>query len=366
MRIFVLGVPHAPTLDPTIPTDRNVMPFSEQNYWFCSMFQELGHEIIHLGVPGSNPPCAEHVDVVSKDLWQEQFGDKKVLDLLYTKPNHYPQYSELYIKNVREEILKRAGADFSSIVCCNWGAEQELAVKDLQQFVLEPGVGYLHTWAPFRVFLSYAWMHYHLGTHNQVSGDAWYDWVIPMPVNVDQYGPVAEMKGNYLLYLGRMVEDKGVRIACQVAKETNIPLVLAGRGDPSSFMKEWGSGITFINSPSVEKKRVLLKHAKALFAPTRYVEPFGLTILEAGASGCPVITTDWGAFSETVLQGETGFRCRNFGQFVSAVKNIDEIKPQLCYEWVRGNYNLDLIAEKYDEYFRALVQTKTAKGWYAL
>jgi glycosyltransferase involved in cell wall biosynthesis len=366
MKIFVIGVPHVPTLDPTNPKDRNVFPFSEENWWLCYMFQKLGYEVIHLGVPGSNPPCAEHVDVVPKNWWQDQFGNKKVLELLYIKPDYCPEYSKLFIENVRAEIVKRAGPDFSSIVCANWGGEEEIACKDLQQFVVEPGIGYLHTWAPYKIYRSYAWMHYHLGTRNLVAGGTWYDWVIPMPVNIDQYGPIVEEKRNYLLYLGRIVEDKGVRIACQVARETNVPLVLAGRGDPSPFMKEWGSGITFINNPSVEKKRELLRYAKGLFVPTCYVEPFGLTILEAGASGCPVITTDWGAFCETVLQGVTGFRCRNFGQFVSAVRNIDGINPKIYYEWVRNNYNLDRIAVKYDQYFKSLLSIKDGKGWYTL
>lgn len=366
MRIIVLGVPHSPTRDPTTPTSNSIFPFSEQVWWLCHMFKKLGHEVTHLGVPGSNPPCKEHIDLVPKDLWQETFGDQSVLSLLYVQPNQNAKYTELYIKNLKETIQKVAGPDFSTIITANWGGDQKVACQGLNQFVVEPGIGYRDVWAPYRVYNSYTWMHYILGNTYQVGGGQWYNWVIPMPVNLDQFGSITLQKKNYFLYLGRMTEDKGPRIACQVARETNTPIILAGRGDASSFMHEHPGGTTFINNSTVEKKRELLKYAKAAFVPTIYLEPFGAIVLEAGASGCPVITTDWGAFESTVKHGFNGYRCRCFDHFVWAAKNIDKISPFNCYEWVRKNYNLNRIAQMYDEYFWALTQIKTGKGWYTI
>jgi len=366
MRIIVLGVPHSPTIDPTTSTSNSIHPFSEQVWWFCHMWSKLGHEVIHLGVPGSNPSCKEHIDVVPKDLWQEVFGNKSVMEMLYIQPNHNPQYSELYIKNLKEIIKRIGGPEFTSIVAANWGGDQKVACQGLNQFVVEPGIGYRDVWAPYQIFCSYAWMHYIMGNTYQVSGDKWYNWIIPQPVNLDQFGPVTLEKKNYLLYLGRMTEDKGVRIACQVAREVGIPLILAGRGDPSVFKHDCPTGVTFINNPTVEKRRELLRYAKATFVPTRYLEPFGAVVLEAGASGCPVITTDWGAFPETVSQDFSGYRCRTFKQFLEAVENIDKINPNDCYNWVKSNYSFDVIADKYNKYFWALSQIKTGKGWYSL
>jgi len=179
MRIIILGVPHVPTTDPTIFSRNDVFPFSEQVWNLCKLFYQRGHEVIHLGVPGSNPPCTENIDVVPLKMWQEYFGSLSVLRLYGIKPNQFPLYTQEFVNNVKRIIKEKAPEPLSTIILANWGGDHEIACRDLNQFIVEPGIGYVGVWAPYRVYSSYAWMHLQLGRANLINGDQWYHVVIP-------------------------------------------------------------------------------------------------------------------------------------------------------------------------------------------
>jgi glycosyltransferase involved in cell wall biosynthesis len=124
--------------------------------------------------------------------------------------------------------------------------------------------------------------------------------------------------------------------------------------------------VEIVGYADVAKRKELLAGAKALIQASYYSEPFGGTVIEAGMSGTPVITTDWGAFSETVVHGVTGYRCRTMDQFIWAAKNIDKIKPAACRDWTVANYSMDRVVLKYEEYFKMLEDVKFRKGFYEI
>jgi uncharacterized protein (UPF0335 family) len=95
-----------------------------------------------------------------------------------------------------------------------------------------------------------------------------------------------------------------------------------------------------------------------------YVEPFGNVAVEAQGCGTPVISTDWGAMTETVEHGKTGFRCRTFRQFVEAAENVGTLDPCYIRRRAINTYSLGVIGRRYDEYFRRLL-TLWGEGWYA-
>ena len=112
-----------------------------------------------------------------------------------------------------------------------------------------------------------------------------------------------------------------------------------------------------------ERKNILSK-AKAMFMPTMYLEPFGLSGVESLLSGTPVISTDWASFSEWNLHGYTGYRCRTFSEFCWAANNIDSIDNEFCYNWAKGRYTLPVVGKKFDRMFTYIQNIYNGDGFY--
>ena len=245
------------------------------------------------------------------------------------------------------------------------GLNQKVIADAVGLITVELGIGYPGTFAPYRIFESYAWMHYIYG--QQGIGDGlWYDAVIPNYYDVNDF-PYQKEKKDYLLYMGRIVNRKGVQLASEVAKETGNPLYVVGQGNLNNDSENLHLGeeghIHYQSAVGPKERAELLKYAKAVLMPTYYIEPFGSVCIEAQMCGTPVITTDWGAFPETVVHGITGFRCRTFEEFCWAVNNIDLIQTENCRKWAQDNYSMNRVGKMYEEYFQRLHRLYD-KGWY--
>jgi glycosyltransferase involved in cell wall biosynthesis len=160
--------------------------------------------------------------------------------------------------------------------------------------------------------------------------------------------PLGEGKGDYYLFIGRLIERKGYKIAQEVCQRLGKRLILAGPGEQSGYGE-------FVGSVGPEQRAELMSNAIATFAPTLYIEPFGNVVIEAQACGTPTITTDWGAFTENNINGLTGYRCRTLQEFMDAAEKVKTL----------DRYALDVIAKEYEDYFLRLL-TLWDGGWYHL
>ncbi len=235
---------------------------------------------------------------------------------------------------------------------------------------VEYGIGYEGVFSNYRVFESYAWMHYLYGLSKQKDG-RYYDAVIPNYFDPDDF-KLADKKEDYLLFIGRVIPRKGVTVALQLAEKVGKRLIVAGQG----FVRQDGSKLVFdglsINSPNVtyvgtvdaEQRSELMSKALAVVVPTQYIGPFEGVHVEAMLCGTPVITTDWGVFTETVIDGFNGYRTRSMGEMIWAVNNVGSLNPNLIRDHAISKWSLDVVRYKYQDYFKQL-STLWEEGWYS-
>jgi glycosyltransferase involved in cell wall biosynthesis len=249
------------------------------------------------------------------------------------------------------------------LIMCFQGWENRIAAQaNLDLLAVEPSIGYdtKAIWAPYRVFTSYAHMHMFYGQNDMLMNPSWFDAVIPNAFTASEF-TFNDKKANYVLFFGRVIESKGIHIAIQATERSGHKLIIAGPGDLAQLgYSNLPDHVTYLGLCDAEQRRRLMSNARAIIGPTYYVEPFGNMIVEGYFSGTPAITTDWGGFTETVIQGETGFRCREMKEFVEALNRIDEIDPHRCLEWAVANYSQDVVHDQFDHYFRKI----QAKNFY--
>ena len=375
MRIFVLGFPHTQAIDPRDENLINICPFTEQIWYFCQMMALRGHEVIHVGTWGSKlPDGVEHVSVSTKEEWEILYSWRHPLSgFITTIDLAYGEYRKRFAARANQVIRDRSGKPYTSIVGTLWDADH--ATKDIPQFIVEYGIGYPSASSPWRVYLSEAWRQFHEGCDKNFAGDKYYWTTIPLGINLDLFGPVVptaekvDAHGKpYFLVQTRMHEDKGVRWAVQVARALDTQIVLTGREDASSFIAEWPEGVVHLGMTDIAMRRELMRHAKGLFSLTRYQEPYGAVAIEAQASGCPVISTDFGGYLSTVVHadseghGGTGWRVNTFEESVWAARNIHKIDPFVCREWIARNHNFRKVSGMYEDYFESVLSTGRV-GW---
>ncbi len=167
---------------------------------------------------------------------------------------------------------------------------------------------------------------------------------------------------DYLLFLSRIHEDKGTKEAIEVAKMAGKTLRLAGFiADKAYFEKEVqphidNEQIIYEGHVDPERKKELLSNAYALLHMINYDEAFGLGVVEAMASGTPVIAMNRGSMPELIRDGETGFLVNNVEEAVEAVKKIDSLSRKECRESVKKRFSVDRMVDDYIKVYEQILE----------
>lgn len=172
-----------------------------------------------------------------------------------------------------------------------------------------------------------------------------------------------EKPGEYLLVSGRIVPEKGIAEAVQVARQTGERLVIAGLLFPADepFFDEHikpflNDKITYVGYIDRESLTPYYQNAKALLMPVKWDEPFGRTMTESMACGTPVIAFDRGSVREVIKDGKTGFIVRDVPSMVAAVKKLDTIKRQDCRDHVVDTFSSEKMILDYETLFTKLLR----------
>lgn len=330
----------------------------------AKMLMDNGNHVTFYGAEGSDAPCSEMVVVVPKDLLPTglAMGEFGVPAAAWHNDPQSPTWLS-FVEIGRRELRQRYKN--GDIALISFGRYQSF-VGEEAQLSCEVIVGYSGFFSWHKVFPSYAWMHYLYGELRMERKPNWADVVIPHYLDVNEF-QVQPKKDDYLLCLGRLDRDKGTDLAIDIANRSGQRIIVAGVDMVTHDIPDWLRGlpgdIEFTGYVGVEKRLELLRGAKALLHPCRWLEPFGMVLIEALACGTPIIASDWGALPEIVREGVTGFCCRDMEEFVNAVGKVSTIDPLACRRDAEQRFSLEAAYPQYMKYFRRM-QKLLGGGWY--
>lgn len=187
-------------------------------------------------------------------------------------------------------------------------------------------------------------------------------------INTDEFTFSNEHE-DYLLYLGRIVPEKGVKEAIQIAEATNNRLLIVGPVYPASqgyfdqYIKPYlNDKVLYLGYIERDKLRPYYQKAKALLAPIQWEEPFGLTSIEAMACGTPVIAISRGSMPEIIKHEKTGYLVGSVGEMIEAVRKVNKIDRRACREHTKAHFSLKQMIDNYERaYFDALSKSSSVK-----
>jgi glycosyltransferase involved in cell wall biosynthesis len=137
--------------------------------------------------------------------------------------------------------------------------------------------------------------------------------------------PLSRVAGDTLVAFGRIHPDKGTAAAIDIARRADRRLVICGIVQDERYFRERvlphvdGDRVTYLGSVGPEQRAQVLGAAAALLHPIAFAEPFGLSVVEAMATGTPVIAYPRGSMPEVIDEGVTGFLVPDVDAAVAAV-----------------------------------------------
>ncbi len=185
--------------------------------------------------------------------------------------------------------------------------------------------------------------------------------VIYPPVSVDGF-KFSEKKEDFYLVISQLVSYKRIDIAVDAFNISGKNLIIIGDGpERKKLVKKAGKNIKFLGWQENEVLKEHYSNARAFIFPGE--EDFGITPVEAQASGTPVIGYGKGGLLETVIDGVTGlfFEKQDALSLVEAVERFEKIEHSLDRLKIRENSKKfdvsifendikDFIIEKYNDY----------------
>ena len=184
---------------------------------------------------------------------------------------------------------------------------------------------------------------------------------------------------NYLLFMGRLFEKKGVDIAIKIALKLKKNLIIIGTASDKKFWEKEirpylkRKNIKYVGYIPYNETYKYYNEAKAFLMPIKWDEPFGLVMTEAMACGTPVIAFNRGSVSEIIKDGKTGFIIKPFSkkgepnieEFAKAVKKLYEMPKEEyekmrhnCRKHVEENFTTEKMIDGYEELYYKILKKR--------
>jgi glycosyltransferase involved in cell wall biosynthesis len=181
-------------------------------------------------------------------------------------------------------------------------------------------------------------------------------------VDMSQYS-FEDKKQPYLAFLGRIAPLKGTHLAIEVAKKSGVPLKVAGEIQPC--FREYfetqirphidGKFIEYVGEADLREKNELLANATAMLFPIQWDEPFGLVMIESMATGTPVLALPGGAVDEVVLDGVSGYICKDIDEMVRCVDDLGDLRPTDIRNYTEVYFSVPRMVREYVQLYEEIL-----------
>ena len=175
--------------------------------------------------------------------------------------------------------------------------------------------------------------------------------------------PIANPRGGYLAFLGRISPEKRPDRAILIARALGIPIKIAAkvdRADDVYFRTQIeplldGPGVEFIGEIDEHQKTRFLGEAQALLFPVDWPEPFGLSMIEAMACGTPVLAFRCGSVPEIIEDGITGAIVDTVEEAIAALPHVIALDRKKVRQRFEQRFSAARMANDYVGVYRSLL-----------
>ena len=181
--------------------------------------------------------------------------------------------------------------------------------------------------------------------------------------------PVGSGSGGYLCFVGRACPDKGLLEAIMIAREAGVPLKIAVKmreQDEIRYFRDviepiLGPNEDFVGEVDNRAKYSLMGDAIAFLNPIQWSEPFGLVMIEALATGTPVIGTAVGSAPEIVDHGRTGYLGKT-ADLSGFVQSAAALSRDVCRRTAEERFSEERMVADHLRLFTELLEGSVAAG----
>ncbi len=183
--------------------------------------------------------------------------------------------------------------------------------------------------------------------------------VVHYGLQMDRY-EVGLEKTEPMIHIAKIAPYKGQHLAIGAAVLARKPLTIAGNVEDRRYfhvlMKPliaMAPGVRYVGELHGVNRHLV--KACALVQTPRWFDVFPLVILEALASGTPVIALRRGGIAEQIEDGANGFLCRNVMDLVRAMKRVETLDPRRCRRIAEERFSVALMAQKYCHLYERVI-----------
>ena len=187
---------------------------------------------------------------------------------------------------------------------------------------------------------------------------------IPHGLPLDMHQLVAQPRGGYLAFLGRIAPEKRPDRAIEIARTLGMPLKIAAKVDrvDEAYFREQiapmladNPNVEFIGEINERQKSQFVGEASAVLFPIDWPEPFGLVMIEAMACGTPVVAFRCGSVPEVMEHGVTGAVVDTVEEAVAALPRVMSLDRRKIRRRFEQRFSARRMAENYVEVYELML-----------